>query len=428
MRRRHDILALLAAIAVFVPAHLHAQEPSFDPRTDRLRGLSEKELARVEPCLARGPVALVEFANTKADELPGVNVAIEVHAAAAEIASILKRPEHYPRFMRTLDAVELVARHGEAVVYDWSWKMALFELSGRNAMHFYDPPKGHERRGYRITVDSQHGDLGQGRMLIRIRPRSAQRSVVVLSMRLDLRRANYIARQLARASRSVNRSANMSLLFAMGLSLKREAERVAKRSVPKLPPRPFGLPEVDMRAVIPLLTRGDLVMLDVDGEHLQQLAIFGIITRKHPLVREVMLDADSFGSALMPGSQARVISREGDATTFEWDLDLPLVGLEGTMRLEDHAPRVTIEATEGAMKGGRWHFETKALGKRATLIKGWAQFDLGRTNWLLQKLVGADPNLGIGMSAASEVMLVRALRSRTRKREKELAAARGEGR
>ena len=52
------------------------------------------------------------------------------------------RPAHYPRFMRTLDEVTMVARHANTQVYDWRWAVGLFQLSGRNAMTTYPPPAG----------------------------------------------------------------------------------------------------------------------------------------------------------------------------------------------------------------------------------------------------------------------------------------------
>jgi hypothetical protein len=291
----------------------------------------------------------------------------------------------------------------------------LFELSGRNSMRFFAPPKDRPERGYRITVDSQSGDLGQGRMAIRVRPRGPHKCIVVLSARLDLRQSNYIARSIAKASRSINRSANMSLAYAMMLSLQREAERRAGYQRPARPPTPLSPPAVELRKVLPLLTRGDLVLLDVNDEKLQQIGIFGLIYRDRSRVREVMLDADAFGSAMMPGSEAKVVSRQGPVTVFDWDINLPLVGVSGQMRLHDQDPRVAIEATHGALQGGSWNFETTALSKQVTIITGWARFDLGKSSWLLKRLAAADPYLGHGLSAASEVMLVRAIRTRARK-------------
>jgi hypothetical protein len=132
-------------------------------------------------------------------------------------------------------------------------------------------------------------------------------------------------------------------------------------------------------------------------------------------VREVMLDADAFGAALLPGSAAEVVSKKGDSTTFDWEIDLPLVGVSGRMTMRDQTPVVAVEAVDGALRGGHWLFETTQLGKQATLIASWARFDIRSTSWFVRNLADADPFLGHGMSAASQIMLVRALRSRSTK-------------
>ncbi|MGD8858698.1 MAG: SRPBCC family protein [Myxococcales bacterium] len=418
-------LPLIALLAISLSTSLAAARPdaSYDAATDRLRGLGKKDLERIDPLLSRGPVALVEFADMEGDQLPAINVASLVNANADQVLSVLRDPARYPRFIRTLDAVEVVARHGASTVYDWRWQLGMMTLDGRNNMRIYPAPASRPSRGHRVTIDSQHGDLGRGRMSLRVLPRGPARSLLVVSMRLDLREANYIARQVAKAARSVNRAANMSLAYSMLLSFRREAERRAGHVHAAGEAPPLGKPPVNHARILPLLVRGDLVVLDMRGDHLDQVAVYGLISRKRSLVREVMLDADAFGSSLMPGSAARIVEKRGPLTTFDWDIDLPLVGVSGRMQMRDEDPVVAIEATDGALQGGRWHFETAAVRKGVTMIAGWARFDLRNSNWLLRSLLGADPYLGHGMTAASEVMLVRALRSRTRKLQKARADA-----
>lgn len=419
-------LPLLALLCLVLQAPTLAAEEGgdYDAKTDRLRGLTRADLKLLLPHLQRGPVALVEFADTEGDQLPAINLAAVVHAPPAELLKLIRDPKRYPRFMRTLDSVEVHSEQRDTVLYDWRWQMGLLELEGRNAMRIYEPPPERASRGYRVTIDSQHGDLGSGRMSLRVLPHAGGSSLLVVSVRLDLRKANYVARRIAKAARSINRSANMSLAYSMLLSLRREAETRAGYTPPAPPPGTLEKPPVDERAIFPMLQRGDLVLHEMRGDRLDQIAIFGLIYRSPTLVREVMLDANAFGSALMPGSDAKVVSQQGPVTTFDWDIDLPLVGVSGQMRMRDDNPLVSIDATEGALSGGRWVFHTRPLGKQqqATLMSGWARFDLRKSSWLLRNLVDADPYLGHGMTAASEVMLLRALRSRSRKKAEELAA------
>jgi hypothetical protein len=76
---------------------------------------------------------------------------------------------------------------------------------------------------------------------------------------------------------------------------------------------------------------------------------------------------------------------------------------------------LAIEATSGALTGGRWWFEAMPVTADATLVTGWARFDFQNSVWLLEKLVAADAYLGHGIAGASELMLLRAIRSRSYK-------------
>jgi hypothetical protein len=317
--------------------------------------------------------------------------------------------------MRTLDEVEIVQRAGQSLVYDWRWQLGLFSLGGRNSMTALPPPPSRPNAGFRFTVDSQSGDFGKGRMTLRVLPRGDADCLLLLSMRLDLREANYVTRELAKAARSINRSANMALAYTLVLSARQEAERKAGRVRSVGAAKALYKPAIDLRTALPLLARGDLVFMNTNGDKLEQLAIFGLVYEPTAIVREVMLDADAFGAALLPGSAAQVVDKQGDRTTFDWEIDLPLVGVSGRMTMRDQSPVVAVEAVDGALRGGQWLFETKELGKQATLIASWARFDIRSTSWFVRNLTDADPFLGHGMSAASQIMLVRALRSRSTK-------------
>src|SRR5262249_42120623 len=155
--------------------------------------------------------------------------------------------------------------------------------------------------------------------------------------------------------------------------------------------------------VWPLLMRGDLVMLDVSGARLNRIAAVGVIHQPAALVHQVLLDTEAFGDSLLPGSEAKVVSRRGPVTIFDWDIALPLIGVSGRMKVSDANPVVSVDAVDGAMQGGRWSFETQPLGKNLSVLSAWASFDLRDTTWFVRGLANADPGLGHGMSAASEI-------------------------
>lgn len=413
----HLIRLVTALAVIFAAAQVQAEArkaPAYDARRDRLEGLTKAELAGLGPILDRGPIALVEFADMDADQLPGINVALRVGVSAEQLTSLIADPANYPHFMPIVDSVKVLARAQNAIVYEWAFDLAVLQLRGRSTMTVYRAAPGSDAPS-RITIDSDDGDMGRGRFLLRIYPQSPKSSLMLVSMRLDLREANYVARQMARAARSVNRSANLSIAMSMALHLRSEAERRAKVVHPQPVLRGLDKPAYDLRALAPLLSRGDVLFFDMSGDQLNQVAVVGAIDQTHEKVQATMRDANSFGSALVPGSHAKVVSQSEGTTTFDWNIDLPLVGVSGRMRMQDQAPRLAIDATSGALKGGRWMFEATPLEKKLTLVTGWARFDFSNSTWLLEKILDADTFFGVGMTGASEVMLVRALRSRATK-------------
>jgi hypothetical protein len=412
IRLRTLTLACASLLCFDVHAETSAQTKPADARQERLDGLSKDDLQRLGPQLAEGPVALVEFADQAANRLPAINIALPVHASAELVTRIVADPASYPRFMPVLDRVNIVGKHDNSIVYDWAFDLAVLQMRGRNVMTLYPAPKGHPELASRITIDSEQGDLGRGRFLFRAHPRGDS-SLLVVSIRLDLREANFVARQVAKAARSVNRSANVALAFSMALHLCSEAERQAGFARAPVARHDLHKPQIDLGQLAPLLNRGDLVFLDATGAQLDQIAVVGAVAQPAAKVGGVMRDAKAFGSSLVPGSKAEVIAHEGAVTTFDWQIQLPLLGVSGTMRMTDQAPLMTIDATEGALAGGRWKFELATVAPEATLVTGWARFGFNDSTWLLEKLVNADPYLAHGMIAASQVMLLRAIRSRS---------------
>ncbi len=401
------------------PALAESQKvAAYDARRDRLEGFDKDELSRLAGQLAKGPVALVEFADMDADQLPGINVALRVQADAQTLESVITDPARYPKFMPAMSEVEILGRTADSVVYDWSFDVAMLQMAGRNVMTVQRARADRPDVPARVMIESQEGDLGRGRFLFRIHPQGPKQSLLVMSMRLDLRKANYVARQMAKAARSVNRSANLALSFSMALHFREQAERQSGGTAGVVPAAKattvpaLEKPSIDMRPLFPLLERGDLLFFEGQGARLERMSVVGVIGRKHSKVLEVMRDAKGFGAALVPGSSAEIVSTKDGVTTFDWDIGLPVVGVSGRMRMSDTDDGVKIEATGGAMRGGQWHFDAAPLGKHASLITGWARFGFEESNWLIEKLVKSDAYLGHGISAASEVMLMRALRSR----------------
>ena len=391
-----------------------------DALSQRLEGLDDADRKLLAPHLARGPVALVELA--KGDVLPSVLVASYVEAPADLAASIIANPGEYPKFMRTLDHVEVLSRSPTQTAYKWTWQTGVLFLEGENRMTSFAPPKGKPELGHRISVKSERGQLGEGRLLWRVLPVSAQRSLVVLSMRIDMRDANFVMRQLDAAAKSVNRSVNIALCYVMMLGAKREAERQSGRSTPLPAQVAMAAPKVDIVKLHPLLSRADLLLMELTPTGLGKLGIVGRTDLRREQLLPIISEPESFGKSLVPGSYARVIKREEGMKTFQWGIGLPLIGTSGTMTMRDESGTIAIDAVDGAMKGGKWRFDIPSVPSGEAIVVGYSQFDISKASWLIEKITSLDPVMGHGLAAATQVMLLRALRKRAHDEAKTLAA------
>jgi hypothetical protein len=424
---------LTLALSVCLLTSLAASARAEDAREalhQRLDSFDEAERKLLAPYLERGPVGLIEFA--RGGDLPAVIVASYVNAPADKVARLIARPAEYPKFMQTIDSVEVLSQFGPQTSYKWTWRTGgVLFLEGENRMTAYGPPPGHPEQGHRIAINSERGHLGEGRLMWRVFPVSEARSIMVLAMRIDMRDANFVMKQLDAAARSLNRSVNLALCFVMLLNTKVEAEKQNK--TPQILPKsvPLERPALDLAAFKPLLGRGDLLFAELTEHGFGKLAIAGRTGLRREDLWPVMTEPETFGKSLVPGSYTRVQERGEKKKRFTWGIDLPLIGTEGEMVLEEKpGDLVFIDATNGAMKGGKWRFATPTLPDGEVVVVGWSLFDISRAAWLIQKLAEVDPMMGHGLSAATQVMLLRALRSRAKqeKAERNGVAAPGKNR
>ncbi len=409
-------LLLMAGVAsaAFQPGAAHAQSASEEGEASeaRLRSLSRSQRALLAPHLERGPVLLARFYDRHSN-MPSISLASYVEASPETLHEIITAPADYPRMMPALDEVEVESTQGAQTAYAWTWQLALFPLRGRNVMTSYG---GDARRGYRVEVRSTQGDLGQGRFLWRVHPAGEGRSLVVLSARTDMRGANYVADQLASGGRSVQRSITIALSTVMLLGSKREAESRAGHSAPEVSLTALERPPVNVRRLWPVLQDGDLVFLEMAGDAVQRVSLLARSSRDPERTLRVMTDPEEFGRSLVAGSRAEILERTDEGTLFEWGIPLPLVGVRGRMRLIHSAPqRVDVIGQSGSLRSSEWHFQAVPMHQLDTVVFGWSRYDMRETSPLFRRVIGDDAAFAQGLALATQVMVARSLRSRTRR-------------
>ncbi|MEM8609898.1 MAG: SRPBCC family protein [Myxococcota bacterium] len=383
-----------------------------DASSARLGSLNAEERALLAPHLLRGPVVLTEFKNRQTD-LPAVIYAARIEAPASTVAAIVSTPKEYPKFMQALDSVRIESEYGSMTSFDWTWGVSLFSFTGHNVLTALTESA---EEGYRYDIRTTGGELGIGRVSWRIYPDGPAQSVAVFSSRLDMRDANYVTRQLASQGNAVNRTINVAVATVTLLEVKKEAERRAG-FIPKREPKASKLerPDVDMRALGKLLRRGDVVMLDLQGEALRQVAVVGRAGSSVGRVRRVMVDPEIFGQSMLHGSCAEIVERSGAGVRFAWEIPIPLLHVGGEMRLRPSLGVVEVDGISGTLSKGRWRFDTYRYRSGEAGVIGWASFDPKDSPKLIRKLIAGNDQFSHGFVAATQLAIMRSLRSRARR-------------
>lgn len=406
MRR---ILTVFVLLAVSSTAFAEQRSSRADATAARLGTLSQRERELIAPYVAQGPVILTEFQNRQTD-LPAVIYAARIHAPAQTVAAVIGAPVEYPKFMRALTSVDVRSMNGSMMAFDWTWGVTLFTMTGQNVMTTYP---GDAERGYRFDIRTIGGDLGIGRVMWRVYPEGANRSLVVFSSRLDMRDANYVTRQLSAEGNAVNRTINVAVAMVTLLEVKAESERRAGTYVDGVfRVKPLARPKVDMQALHPLLARGDLVLMDLDGETMQSVAVVGRAGASVGQVRRVMQDPEEFGKSLLHGTCAQVVERTSAGTRFEWSIPIPLLHVGGEMMLRPSSTVISVDGISGTLSHGQWRFDTYRYPGGEAGVVAWATFDPADSPKLIRKLIAGNTYFSHGFVAATQLAVMRSLRTR----------------
>lgn len=401
------------ALALLSAASAEAQEtlPPYDALRAPLNPLTTRDLARLEPLMALGVAGVVE--HDMPPLLPAIHYAVRIDAPPETVAAIVTQPEHFPELLPAVSEVIIEERRGDSVAYHWQWQTSVFSLGGRAMLTTYAPPASQRERGWRVVVERTEGDLGHGREVWRIRPTADGGTILALSTRMDLADANYVTRQMPNSGRSLSRSITMTTALAMVIRIQAEAEQRAGRP-PRVLDTELRRPPIDVRPIEPMLAHADIVLIEAAGEQFRQSAVITRYPRREAQVRSVMGDPVAFSEALIQGSTATVTGQPAPGVVaFDWRYDMPLVGASGSMVMRERDDRVLeLDATEGSMRGGQWRFETARMPSGATIVLGWAHFDVAEGNFVLRAICEADPTFHVGLGASTEIMMARAVRIR----------------
>jgi hypothetical protein len=385
-------------------AHAHAQDVV---RTLPARSPSRVELDAMEPLLRGTIVTHVE--HTEYVELPQVTVVAHASVGCGELAAVVRDVASYPGFMPAIDTVDVHPESELAIGYDWTWQASVLSFRGTATVTILED----EVRGFRAVFEGLDGDIGRFRRVVRGTPIPGGCRLVCTG-RHDARDSNYLTRSASGSGLALSRSLSLVLSIATVTRLRGEAERRAGVFVaPSLEvlgdPRALS---VDPITLAPLLDRGETFVLQTsDGTDLGAIVALTRLAFPAERVRAAFFDPVHFTVGLLSGASIRELSREERLARYGWSVDVPLLGSSGELTIRDlSSDELEIEATSGAMRGGRLLLTTRAESEWSTQATLAARIDPADGVPIVAAIESTDPAFRPGLVATGLLMTIRGLR------------------
>jgi hypothetical protein len=125
-------------------------------------------------------------------------------------------------------------------------------------------------------------------------------------------------------------------------------------------------------------------------------------------VTAVLMDAARFEVLLPSLAHHEEIGRRGDARVIEWELEIPLFNLEGTLELRPRPNGVELALVDGDLSPGSLVFTATPRDDGGTTLTVDARVDVRRSSFFLRKIMARSP---WGEPAAASAAVLAALRA-----------------
>jgi len=201
----------------------------------------------------------------------------------------------------------------------------------------------------------------------------------------------------------VRRSVLLALLLLAGPA---EAEQRRVRSRAE---------HISVEALGALTERGDVALIEKDGEHCRQVALFGRVDAPPAQVWDLLMDVEAYPRFIRTMDEVRVVDVDDGLTAYRWSVAIPpLLRLSGTRLQRGKRPYVIeVRGHSGALRGTRERFELFEV-PGGTLLGMYRALDFETGGLLMRTLMSIDPGMEEGMTLASLLMHMNGVRQELR--------------
>lgn len=387
--------AICLAVVIVSPTVVRAQ--GTPPRLP-----NEAELTAARSLIDRGMIAVVEPSVGTARA--NLMLLAPARASAERAFQVVAQPELYPEFMGALDEVDVTSRRGGTLVYSWQWRMGGAPWQGVSAMAFA-PPRD-------ISVRIMRSDLGTGQFRWHFYPAGESSSLIAESLTLDLSGGHRIIQWLVGRGAAMSESVSLTLGIVLLEGSRRRAEALggAQASVGATATPPSGLTGDEVNALVPLLDRGAVVLLESEPDgSFRQAVVVEAIDAPRERVLDLLHHPERWTAAVPVLSALEITSRQGSTMDARVAMNLSLFEVEGTVRITTDAEGVELRGTAGGLSRLRLRFRLSTLPDGRTVLQVTGRSQASQAAFFLRQLVRSEPNFEHGLGSAAQLLFVRGL-------------------
>jgi hypothetical protein len=391
------------AAGILVGAFLGAS-PAWGQAGMKVKALSAGQVAAARPFLSRGLVVLVETAPSGA--LSQVTLLGRVNAPQTTTYALLSDPSKLTPMQPPMRDIQVTAQKGNAITYRWRYDGTLVDIHGVTSMALAPPAA--------VMWIFTEG-FGPGQLLWRLYPDGAE-TTVSLTLNVDVTKSSHtILRWLAQHNPEQPRSWNLGygIVSLRGLQAVAAAEAGHGAFPPPVgesghgPLRPLTAAEVS--TLSPLLAAGTAGIIEQDAQgRIAQTALATRVAAPRDKVVDLLGRPASWRSPVR-GVEFRLPSDDASGDRFEFVFSFPAFSVRTDMALKRRADGVDISSPSGSLKGSLVSLGAFAEGS-SSVLAGAARFRPRQANFMLRRMIDADPYFGHALNASALAIWLQAFK------------------
>jgi hypothetical protein len=402
------LLRVLASLPLLaIPSVAAAQAPT-QGTTPVLEALSPEEFAALRPFADRGGAILVR--DPSAGIRARITVMVVAHAPRQTVYDVIARVEDYPQFFRSLDRLEVTARHANRIAFRLHTSVGIFSVDTVATLHLVND--------HRIDGQLIESQLGPGGLRWDLYQGDGDVTYLAYSTWDDPTSGNWFLRQIAAASPDAIAGMEMSYDLMLALMTAQRAETLARTRVLVMPQR-LAVPSGPIEAPVEgawLDLVGDRIIagvrLDAQGETLQTFVATHVASPLGAACARAE-DVAHYNHWWRGIRELTLGARRDDTQRFHSRIESPLFSAQGDQdrvveRGDQHAV-VWLRGVAGDYvdDSQRWDFFARPAGGTTVVLSGGNDFI--RTGMIMRALVENVPWMLPGYSAAWKMVWTRQL-------------------